>query len=348
MLLQKSYFLFIGFLLLLISCNQPAGSDRREEARDTTETAGAVEAAYSWEDFQNEAFGVKLRKPASWETLATSPSDAFTILNIYPSNREESVELPLTVHVEAKVSYLSFFPKGFGTELPSGRRVSYAKAEREVPVSFPIKKESSSVFMLENGQIWAYLLRPVRPPSGWDEEGFLFAQVAVEHFDVRCFDDETGEPLPMEDCDHLLGDRIERRGTLIEKEQDAVLHMLQSVQFAGGTKEKPSARETLTVDQPLPKEGVRSPLTVKGKAKGTWFFEGSFPVILLDKEGEVLVRGIAEAQENWMTEAMVPFRATLQFDSPDAERGYLKFEKANPSGLPEHAESFRQEVVFRE
>src|SRR3989344_5192810 len=47
---------------------------------------------------------------------------------------------------------------------------------------------------------------------------------------------------------------------------------------------------------------VASPLTIEGRARGTWYFEASFPVELLDAAGKQLVILPAQAKDEWMTE----------------------------------------------
>ena len=85
---------------------------------------------------------------------------------------------------------------------------------------------------------------------------------------------------------------------------------------------------------------------VEGEARGTWFFEASFPVRLLDGNGVELAVAPAQAQDDWMTEEFVPFAVRLQFFAPITATGTLVFEKDNPSGLPEHADELRVPVRF--
>lgn len=86
----------------------------------------------------------------------------------------------------------------------------------------------------------------------------------------------------------------------------------------------------------VPNEGLTSPLTLTGEARGNWFFEASFPVVLLDKNGKEIAQTSAQTQGEWMTEDFVPFTATLEFTAPAGEKGTIVFKKANPSGLPEN------------
>src|SRR5476651_630333 len=45
----------------------------------------------------------------------------------------------------------------------------------------------------------------------------------------------------------------------------------------------------------VPNEDLVSPLTVTGEARGSWYFEGSFPVLLLDANGKELSHTTAKA-----------------------------------------------------
>lgn len=102
----------------------------------------------------------------------------------------------------------------------------------------------------------------------------------------------------------------------------------------------------IRVKTPKPNDKVESPLAVEGEARGYWFFEASFPVRLFDAAGKELAVGIAQAQDEWMTENFVPFKTTLTFQKPLTDRGTLVLEKDNPSGLPEHADELRIPVMF--
>jgi len=89
------------------------------------------------------------------------------------------------------------------------------------------------------------------------------------------------------------------------------------------------------LDTPRPGATVTSPLTIKGEARGTWFFEGDFPVILLDAGGEEIAAGYASAKGEWMTEDFVLFEGSLSFDRKlSGRRGILVLKKDNPTGLP--------------
>jgi len=92
---------------------------------------------------------------------------------------------------------------------------------------------------------------------------------------------------------------------------------------------------------------INSPLTVLGWAKGTWFFEASLPVKIVDEKGQIILAHFGTAQSDWMTTEMVPFKSVLEFNSGEALSGYLIISKDNPSGLPENDDSFKIPVRFK-
>lgn len=100
-------------------------------------------------------------------------------------------------------------------------------------------------------------------------------------------------------------------------------------------------------------EGITSPLTIEGEARGMWYFEASFPVVLTNWDGLIIAEGFTQAEGEWMTEEYVPFKTTLTFESPYNEGdpefmnyGSLILQKDNPSGLPEHDDAFELPVTF--
>lgn len=93
----------------------------------------------------------------------------------------------------------------------------------------------------------------------------------------------------------------------------------------------------IQVDEPTPNQIIISPVTLRGKARGMWFFEAEFPVKLTGADGATLASGIARADGEWMTEDFVPFEVTLSFTAPPAgSKGRLILSRSNPSGLPEN------------
>jgi hypothetical protein len=115
---------------------------------------------------------------------------------------------------------------------------------------------------------------------------------------------------------------------------------------AAPTPTAPEAR--IRISAPLANARVDSPLAIRGEARGSWFFEATFPVVLLDANGKELAKHYATAEGEWMTDAFVPFMATLEFAKPTTPSGTLVLERANASGLPEHAAEVKVAVRFAE
>jgi hypothetical protein len=106
------------------------------------------------------------------------------------------------------------------------------------------------------------------------------------------------------------------------------------------------ATADLRVDSPASGQTVASPLAVRGSARGPWYFEATFPVTLLDANGNRLAQSHATAQGEWMTTDWVPFTASLGFPTPATNTGTLVLENSNPSGDPARALSVRVPVRF--
>ena len=86
-------------------------------------------------------------------------------------------------------------------------------------------------------------------------------------------------------------------------------------------------------------------MTVKGKARGTWFFEASLPVQITDSHNNVIATAPAQADGEWMTTEYVDFSVTIPF-STNESFGFIVIKKDNPSGLPENDAQFKIPVTF--
>ncbi|MBP8590951.1 GerMN domain-containing protein [Candidatus Shapirobacteria bacterium] len=104
--------------------------------------------------------------------------------------------------------------------------------------------------------------------------------------------------------------------------------------------------ELIQVEVPQANEAISSPLVIKGKVRGSWFFEGVFPVKLYDGNGQLLAVTTAQATKDLLSEDFVPFEAELKFLPPETEKGTLALEKDNLSGLAENADELRIPVFF--
>ena len=103
----------------------------------------------------------------------------------------------------------------------------------------------------------------------------------------------------------------------------------------------------IIVDAPLPGAQISSPLILKGKARGIWFFEGDFPVLLLDAHGNRIAEGYASAKGEWMTKNFVNFEGLLHFrDAFSGTKGSLVLKKDNPAGLPQFDDALEIPISF--
>lgn len=92
--------------------------------------------------------------------------------------------------------------------------------------------------------------------------------------------------------------------------------------------------DSLEISNPAIEDTIHSPFTITGKAKGNWFFEASFPVIITDSENNIVGTGVAQAKGDWMTSEFVDFTADVTFSKPNTQTGFIVFSNDNPSGLP--------------
>ncbi len=97
--------------------------------------------------------------------------------------------------------------------------------------------------------------------------------------------------------------------------------------------------DLITVDLPFPGAVTGKEFSVIGKARGTWYFEASFPIEVLDERGDRLATGYAQAQGEWMTEDFVSFKGDIKIPESYTGPATLVLMNDNPSGLPERNRS---------
>lgn len=112
--------------------------------------------------------------------------------------------------------------------------------------------------------------------------------------------------------------------------------------------------DLIKINSPSPGEKISSPVSISGEARGTWYFEASFPITIVDWDGKIIGEGHATAKGDWMTEDFVPFEATIDFVKPDnfqagtfSERGAIILHNDNPSGDPSKDKAVEMPVVFK-
>lgn len=89
----------------------------------------------------------------------------------------------------------------------------------------------------------------------------------------------------------------------------------------------------IEVTSPKPNSIVGQEFEVTGRARGYWYYEGSFPVVVIDNTGYSVAEGFAEAQSSWTTTSYVPFVAKIKLISePKSNSGFIRLKKDDPSG----------------
>lgn len=111
--------------------------------------------------------------------------------------------------------------------------------------------------------------------------------------------------------------------------------------------EENDPEEVVVLDKLSEGSIVSSPLTITGTVPPGWMFEGQFQVFLMDSERNGIAKTSAQEVEpgSWQSGEPVKFAATLKY-ATEKEKGILRFEKDNPSGLPENDDSYEINVNF--
>lgn len=344
-MIRISPVLLLLFLLISLSCNT---SDKKDNQSQNESGSAVVSqnnlldtADYEWQKYTNAKYHFSFEYPDNWKVYDNTKEDKYpVVINVYNFTFQRNIELPLRVHEDPKLSYLSFFPEGFGVDGPSGDRIKLEEAGTNAPLSFDVDQQKSVAYQLNDGQVWGYLIKPVSSPPGWKSDGFIFVQIGVKGHYTKCFDAE-GKEKPVANCNVMGGkDRLIRYGEVKKDQRQQVDRILSSLHFFNGKKERP-VEDLIKVEHLSANADVTSPVKIEGKARGMWFFEGEFPVMLLDSNNKILARTSVQAKDNWMTESWVPFEAKLRFDVTESQPATLVFKRANASGKPEHDRSIR-------
>jgi hypothetical protein len=288
---------------------------------DTLDTSG-------WKTYRNEAFQFEIKYPPEWEMAAFPDSDIAPVFNFYKP--PTSVQPPFTHH--HTVVQVSVFPHGLPTEGVFGM---------STPTVLALSPGwRGNDFLLDDSSVWASMIAFEDVPDSWNEAGFLWMRADVANLEIKCL--RNGREIPEQECDPMFGDEIVREGIVDEETRAIEEAILSTFMFI----DEPIGDERIRPDTPKANEKISSPLTVTGEARGTWYFEASFPIILEDDTGAVIGQGIAQAQEDWMTESFVPYEGTITFDRGTATSGVLILKRDNPSGLPEQDAEVRIPVRF--
>lgn len=89
-------------------------------------------------------------------------------------------------------------------------------------------------------------------------------------------------------------------------------------------------------------------IKLTGKARGSWYFEGSAPVEIRDINNNLLKETYITAQGEWMTTEFVSFEGETNFTLPSGiTSGFIIFKNSNASGEPQYDKKLVIPVKFK-
>lgn len=296
--------------------------------------------------YKNATFNLALEYPKDWNVHESNPDDTIQVINLFPIQDTYSHRFPIILNLNTQLPHVSFYPNGLEKVSFMGLSRPLKGFEKDLPIFFNINKEESSVFLLENLQVYGYLIKPSIPPPGWSKDGFIFVKIAVDGFYFTCLNLNSGIEKPLEDCNPSEGDKLRKYGNLNASSKKAILDIMSSLHFYEDESDPVLIAELINITAPKPFQEVNTPLTVSGAALSSWYNNSEFQVVLADADYQILASNNAKAKQKDSTEEFIPFDVTLDFKYPIHDRGYLILKRANPSGRPEKDRSVVIPVSF--
>ena len=108
-----------------------------------------------------------------------------------------------------------------------------------------------------------------------------------------------------------------------------------------------ASEDAIFVTSPKPGQSITSTIIIKGFARGNWYFEATFPVIVENDNGLVIGEGHGNAEGDWMTSSFVPFTAEVDLKTPYTGVATIVMKKDNPSGDPAKDASLSFPVILQ-
>lgn len=228
--------LLIGFLslaLFLTACSDSSNPGAEETAALETDTE-QLEAIGElvFKNTSNDVYRFSTEIPENWSEATNTTEDGSVIINLYPKDQVASSDLPIAIQTQPTIAHIDMYPKGLSSKFPYGENLRLRKFTGKVPAASMWDQNRSRVFLLGNGEIWAYWLYPEDRPEGWEKDGFIFAQVAIDNFTSDCYDAITGDYKEMQLCKPIKGDRLEYYGRANPKSWAYVQHALAGLNFS--------------------------------------------------------------------------------------------------------------------
>ena len=136
-------------------------------------------------------------------------------------------------------------------------------------------------------------------------------------------------------------------------EIDSTIHqdfeaIIDSIEFITNTS-APLKVPKIIISSPVINQKVSNPIPVTGQAQGSWFFEATAPMVVVNWDGLIIGESYIEADGEWMTEDMVSFHGVINYSLPVdsySNSGTLIIHRTNPSGLPEHDAAIEIPIVL--
>lgn len=340
---MKISLLSILILLVTFGCKNIPDSSKTTNSQIQKET---VKPNKKTQKYVDSTWNFVLEYPSGYRILQGELTENTSIINVYSKNVE--ITEPPAVHEEPELAYIAFLPQGYNVDEVLGKQKAIIAWETNLDLSFHINKNDSRVYLLENGDAWAYYLSFSHAPEKWDKYGGIFVHYQIENFNASCTS-AKGESKPVQECDSLTEDTLRISGEINKESKKQLDKIMSSLYFF---RENPGERKELSdfikVATPSPNELINSPLQISGSARGNWFFEADAPIKLVDKDYNILAETFIKAHGEWMTTDFVPFSGELIFEKlPEIKEGYLIFEKSNASGKPEFYRKLTIPVRFR-
>ncbi|MCB0630836.1 MAG: hypothetical protein KDD15_13915, partial [Lewinella sp.] len=185
---------FLGTLFLLSSCSDSSNPGVEEAAALAAETEQMdVVGELALKNTSNDVYRYSTEIPEDWTETTHIADDGSVIINMYQEDKIASVDLPITIQSQPAIDHIDLYPKGLNTKFPYGENLRLSKYNGKVPVAGLWDEDKSRVFLLGNGEVWAYLLYPEDRPNGWEKDGFIFAQIAIDNFSSESYDEITAD-----------------------------------------------------------------------------------------------------------------------------------------------------------
>lgn len=311
------------------TADTPSGDKKQKE----------VQKKDGWLTYKNEEYDFSIQLPAGWivatGTLKTG-DPAITFYKARIKNGTTTVYGP-----NDDVTHVSVYPLGVAGEGISGK-TEHSKVIIKTPHAF------AKDYVLSSGKAWATKGEFDVHPGSWNDSGFVFARTVIEEEEVKYM--RGDKEIEQYEFDPFAGDYVERSGFINSQTRSTEEEILKSFSFIktdeGGKGVVDKTSDYINIKSPKKNDVISSPVVVKGEARGSWYFEGDFPVRLETDKGEIVAETYATALDDWATDDYVPFELSIVFDMPVATSGRIVLMNNNPSGIDKNKMNVVVPVLF--